>query len=141
MDTNAQHAHDVLAAVHHDLERRGEDVHAGRIHRLAAQVAANEINPADVPAKLRGLKCPQFMRVIFEKAAADIEAGGARAADLPDGSVVYSERTTYVKDHPLPHAPWRGTRGGYHADWEVDKALDGGGEVVRVGKSTPAVTA
>ncbi len=57
-----------------------------------------------------------------------------RAADLPTGSVVFSERTTYVKDHPTDSAPWRGTRGGYHGDWEVDVALDAGAEILRVGR-------
>lgn len=60
------------------------------------------------------------------------------AADLPDGSVVYSPRTTYVKDHPSSTAAWRGTRGGYHGDWEVDEALAKGAEIVRIGEELPA---
>ncbi|MEV1315421.1 hypothetical protein AB0J14_04970 [Micromonospora arborensis] len=56
-----------------------------------------------------------------------------RAADLPDGSVVSGERTTYIKDHPSKTAAWRGTRGGHHRDWEVDEALTAGAQVLRVG--------
>lgn len=58
----------------------------------------------------------------------------SRAADLPDGSVVSAELTTFVKDHPTKTAQWRGTRGGYHGNWEVDVALDDGAEILRVGR-------
>ncbi|MBF9129507.1 hypothetical protein I0C86_11090 [Plantactinospora sp. S1510] len=64
-----------------------------------------------------------------------------RAAHLPDGSVVSSAHTTYVKDHPSETAAWRGTRGGQHEDWEVDKALTGGAEVLRVGDRSIQVVA
>jgi len=60
-----------------------------------------------------------------------------RAADLPDRSIVSGERTTYVKDRPTPTAAWRGTRGGYHRDWEIDEALAAGAQVVRVGSGEP----
>lgn len=56
-----------------------------------------------------------------------------RAADLPDGSVVSADHTTYVKDHPSKTAAWRGTRGGHHGDWAVDKALTDGAQVLRIG--------
>ncbi|MBE1492761.1 hypothetical protein [Plantactinospora soyae] len=59
-----------------------------------------------------------------------------RAADLPDGSVVSSTRTTYIKDHPSQTAAWRATRGGPQGDWDVDQALASGAEVLRVGDNS-----
>ncbi|MFC6021715.1 hypothetical protein ACFP2T_36815 [Plantactinospora solaniradicis] len=64
-----------------------------------------------------------------------------RAAHLPDGSVVSSAHTTYLKDHPSETDAWRGTGGGHHGDWEVDKALAGGAEVLRVGDRSIQVVA
>jgi hypothetical protein len=56
-----------------------------------------------------------------------------RAADLPERSVVASEHHAYIKNHPTPTAPWRGTSGGYFADWKVDEELASGARVLRVG--------
>jgi hypothetical protein len=59
-----------------------------------------------------------------------------RAADLPEGSTVATDRKAFIKNHPTLTAPWRGTDGGYHGDWSVQKALDAGAQVLRVGDGT-----
>lgn len=55
------------------------------------------------------------------------------AADLSDGSVVADADRAFIKNHPTPTAPWRGTDGGFHGNWAVDKALTGGAVVLRDG--------
>jgi hypothetical protein len=61
----------------------------------------------------------------------------ATAADLPDGSIVATADKAYIKNHPTPDAPWRGTNGGRHGDWQVQEALQSGeATVVRIGDGT-----
>ncbi len=61
-------------------------------------------------------------------------AHSGRAADLPDGSVVADSETAYIKTHPSRTAQWRGTRGGYHANWEIDQVLaQPDSQILRVG--------
>lgn len=55
------------------------------------------------------------------------------AAELPDGSVVANEKKAFIKNHPTPTAPWRGTDGGYHPNWSVDEALTNGATLLRRG--------
>jgi hypothetical protein len=55
------------------------------------------------------------------------------AANLSDGSVVADHRRAFIKNHPTPNAPWRGTDGGYHYNRSIDEALANGAVVLREG--------
>ncbi|GAA2347502.1 hypothetical protein [Dactylosporangium salmoneum] len=54
------------------------------------------------------------------------------AADLPDGSIVAARDIVFIKNGDREW-PWRGTRGGLHADCVIDDYLQRDGRVVRVG--------
>lgn len=65
-------ATDVLYTLAYDLERVGEDVHAGKARRLGYYLYAGDTNLTDVLATLRGMPCPQHIRGRIEQAAAEI---------------------------------------------------------------------
>lgn len=56
-----------------------------------------------------------------------------KAADLPDGSIVATRTTVYIKTHPTKWAQWRGTNGEHAPDPFIDSDLADGATVLRVG--------
>jgi hypothetical protein len=65
-------ATDVLYTLAYDLERAGEDVHAGKARSLGYYLNAGDTNLTDVLDTLRGMPCPQHIRGRIEQAAAEI---------------------------------------------------------------------
>lgn len=61
----------------------------------------------------------------------------AKAADLPDGSIVADADRAFIKNNPTPWAQWCVTNGAYLSDSQVEDALNAGATVVRVGASAP----
>jgi hypothetical protein len=57
----------------------------------------------------------------------------ARAADLPDGSIVAQRGAVYIKNRPSTYSQWCSTRGAYLADSIIDQYLHEGATVLRVG--------
>ena len=56
-----------------------------------------------------------------------------KAAALPDGSVVATDKHAFMKNHPTASSAWRGTDGSYAGDWYVDGLLEKGAQVLRQG--------
>lgn len=64
----------VLKRLRVQLARSGEDVHAGRVERLHDAVAASITPSAAVVAELREMRCPANVRLVIEKAVAELAA-------------------------------------------------------------------
>lgn len=56
-----------------------------------------------------------------------------KAADLSDGSVVANDFHAFIKTHPSKYSQWRGATGGFYPNELVQKELDNGAVVLRVG--------
>lgn len=63
---------DVLYQLADDLDRAGEDVHAGKARRLGYYLHAGNTDLTDVLDTLRGMPCPQHIRGRIEQAATKI---------------------------------------------------------------------
>lgn len=48
------------------------------------------------------------------------------AADLPIGSEIQGQNTTWTKDRPGRDEPWTSSAGGYYSDARMDQLLVGG---------------
>ncbi len=62
----------VLARLHVQLARSGEDVHAGRVERLRAAVSAGVTASTAVVDRLGEMRCPANVRLAIEKAIAEL---------------------------------------------------------------------
>ncbi len=60
-------------------------------------------------------------------------AAEARAADLPEGSIVASRIKVWIKTFPSDYSDWRATTGAYEHNRYVDEALASGATVLRHG--------
>ncbi len=58
------------------------------------------------------------------------------AAELPEGSVVATEHTAWIRtDIPVGGSQWKSTNGSLVGDWKIDQALTvRGAKVLRVGR-------